>query len=787
MIGSIKIASINSKYFCIIVVIFSILFFADLNKIDIPYKESLNSMLVLSKIISQVMIAVMTTLIGILFAVYILLIQSFRHRYPVNFIEYLFKDNISYISYNYLINIIIGLLLTAIDRDMIFVKTGYIFHCLYCIFLFSRLFKNYKIVDVTETLKNFKNSIIEKIEKKDLQIDELDEQLSLLEKYSEESFSKNELQIAKFITNAYAEIIKYFLENRVKLINNGYDLKEVEKIERKLFFYLLNQAKLTINYNNKNYLDECFDLVEKILKNCIKCDNVKTFNNFSKLLDKFCYKFTLQDETIGLYTLTIYGEIAYYIVENNFEEDNWFTIIKEKFELYGFTTEIYFEEKLIKSLFGRYFALLDICLEKTKEQKYYNEILNNILDLVRSTISQYNNAISKYLEVLFVVHSNSLIKHNDFSRIKEYITQINITAKMALNIGNADLSSCIYYVFVKIEEECSDIDIKSLARDYMFDMAEKAIGVNLDIAHLFIPDYSKIIKNSPSPSETVSLVIEKYLILSRKALLSNNTDLIIYILNEVNNSINLFNRNQKQEQQQFVNFYSKLLDLAININSDDCFYAVLQSYSSLIKNLDKENKISQDLMKTILNELRSNCSIAIREKQVGFCLSLNGMLTLLIDELNLLAKQRDLSIEAIELLYQIGLDGIENNIEDIIRNVSNHLGWTCQKAISYKDNDKIKFILEKAVALYNMTIEFGIDDKTAVFIGTLFIILGGYSHAVHSSSSISIISHMKMLHRPDLLQKSKKIREHECITWDAYMKGDAKGNIELFWKKYKSS
>lgn len=212
------------------------------------------------------------------------------------------------------------------------------------------------------------------------------------------------------------------------------------------------------------------------------------------------------------------------------------------------------------------------------------------------------------------------------------------------------------------------------------------------------------------------------------------------------------------------------------------FRLLLHKFTDLVKLLDKEKNISHDLYRLIVKVYENTGDIAISGKQVEYCINLNGTIVHLLKKLNEVARNKELYLELVEVLFQSGLKGIENNLDDLIRNVSNHLGWICKNAIDNNDRDKIKIILEKVSLLFNLSVDFGSDVRTTIFIGTLFIVLGGYSCSIKNLGIRKlVISNIKNLKRRDLLNKSKMIRENQSITWDAVMNNDAKKNIEIFW------
>ncbi len=323
----------------------------------------------------------------------------------------------------------------------------------------------------------------------------------------------------------------------------------------------------------------------------------------------------------------------------------------------------------------------------------------------------------------------------------------------------------------------------SIISSHKYNLSLKAIYFNNDLSALFFPDYNEEIQTSATIDDIKS-VIDKYEELLYRTALRKNTELTLYFLNEINQIASRFSKEKKLEQIEFINLYEYLIDLTIKIKSNEVFQIALHKFIDLIITMDKENNISIDLFKTILEKFDDASDKAIREKQIDLSLSINSNLGELIKKLNILAKHREMYFEANEVIFQTGVKGVENNIEEVIRHVSNHLGWACKTAIDNNEMDKVKWLLVKASKLYNLTVDFGVKENTVIFVGTLFIVLGGYCTSKNNLTGLAmLIATIKGLKKVEVLNKSRIIREYESATWNKYMKNDAQGNIESFWKK----
>lgn len=143
-----------------------------------------------SSLISQTFLTITVTILTILFAVYFIVIQLFRSRYPLDFIDRYVKNNLLVIAYDYISNIFFGLLLIFLTLDLQITKLFYLYHIVFCLISFVKLYKNYRIFNPQEVINSYKSKIINCINCNEVQKNQIDIYLNELDNYSEESFKK---------------------------------------------------------------------------------------------------------------------------------------------------------------------------------------------------------------------------------------------------------------------------------------------------------------------------------------------------------------------------------------------------------------------------------------------------------------------------------------------------------------------------------------------------------------------------------------------------------------------
>ena len=143
----------------------------------------------------------------------------------------------------------------------------------------------------------------------------------------------------------------------------------------------------------------------------------------------------------------------------------------------------------------------------------------------------------------------------------------------------------------------------------------------------------------------------------------------------------------------------------------------------------------------------------------------------------------------INALFYIGVKAVEYRQEEIIKDVSNQLGWMAARAL--EDNNITIFIIivKKATAYYNLTCDYNIEKNIKVFIGTLFIILGALTLSRQKMNFLSVlIQNIKNdinIKNKIHLQNSKSIRVYTSSEWDEKLNNKASYYMEEFYKKIK--
>ncbi len=736
-----------------------------------------------SVLISQTFLAIVVTVLTIFFAAYFIIIQIFRNRYPLDFIERYIKTNFLYIVSDFICNLCFGGVLLIISVDLVISKIFYVCHVVYCISLFIKTYRNYKIFNPSEIINCYKEKIIENINSNNLTEKAISDCIKELIQYSEESFSKNEITVSEHIMDVYKDLILNFIQNIDRLFIYGEDncKDKIEKLEKEFFLAIIYQLRLSINYNFSNYLENAFNVIDDIMCKCIICDKVTTFNSFSNMVDKF-FSYTIQKENIvaSYGIISLYGDLPEYVLSKDIR-DEWLTIIRKKFEYYSVTTNIHMNQKILKIVFSEYFNFLELCIEY-KKYTFYNDVFDNIISLIYNSLTKADSSIFNFVKILFSNHTNKLIKLHENDLIFEYINRLKELGLFAFDNSNKDLCIHISLLLDYIIDNYGEKEVSESILKLKSDFTMKAIYFEDELVPLFIPDYLENVKKNDTDTANIQKIISEFEEILGLTLYRKNSSLILFLLDKLNEIILIFDKTKRTQQEIFFEVYKRLFFSCIDTKLSEAFHIVLDRFSILLKNMDKEEKVSEQLGTKIINILDVTGKWCITIKQIDLCINIISEIADMPKNLGFIYRKKDLYSSLIETLFQIGLDAVENNLDDVIRNISNRFGWMAMDTIEGHRGEIFNEIIDKAVNLINMCIDFDISEKTIVFVGTLFIIVGGHTCSNNQISYMrTLISNIKKIKKLEYLNKSRIIRYYQSNNWNEYMNNNAKEYIDRFF------
>ncbi len=738
------------------------------------------SILQTSFYISRHFLPVLVTILGIFFAVYLLMIQLFRGRYPLNFIKKYFNRNF---KGDFTLNIILAAVLMIIEYDFSLAKIVYIIHFSYTLSLIIKSYNDYRLFDPANKINEYEEAIKKEIDSKHPDHQKIANYLEELTKYAEDSLSKKEIFLAKYILKSFENLMIHFMQNKDTLIIEKND--SVEELQENFFKKIISQLKYAITADHKNYAKEIFASISKILRTSVECNALDDFEIYSDRLKEFFDHSASQREfAFSAKVITLYKEVIAYVFEKE-KEDDWVNKIRDNIQFFSFnTSEIYFDEELLKNVYELHYLFLQIIVDK-EDLELYEKASDELFNFVNRTFPNVNNNDIKYLKIYNVIHTSNLVELENSKFIKIHLEFLKDVGKLGFNYDNTEIYRFILEGFDYIINNCEKVEIKELVNKYKFAFVLKALENEDGKATYFIPDYEKMLKGDRKKDEKlINKVTDGFENLLKRTLYTKSKYVSLYLFKHLNKVFMIYEKSDLKEQKLFLNLYEELLYFGLFNKDTDNFHLILEEYQNLFFELDKEGKLSKKLFGYFISIYRELSKVAIEERLIDFVISINRKLFDIGKDSNLISKKTELKKELNNTLFQIGVKGVENRIDDIIRNSSDKLGWLGKEAIENERHKILENILDKAVSLMNLSQDLKINEGTIIFNGTLFVVLGGYAHYRDNQGAISKLkAAVANINCSEKLYSSKLIRDYESEYWDDLMGGDASKSMDRFYNK----
>lgn len=741
----------------------------------------INNIIENTRKISEILLVVIVTVLGFLVAVHYVVFQVFRNRFPLKYLREVLVEEINYCAKHLFLIFIVAMLFIISKYDFTLSIIPYVSHIFFCLFYFINSIKNFAKMDNTILLDEYKKDVILSIKRKPLDVANLKRQINKINQLNEDSFSKQEIAVCYYNLNICEELNKHFIKERDGLVISGNSEEELKLINDIFFSSILNSMRIAKTHKNDQYIEKAVSSLYKILKTCIECDKYNMFEALTdELNDYFSYNQVRNNIKPCLKILDLYNNLFDHVISNN-KRDEWIELFKNLFRIYTLKSTIHIEDTIIKALCSSYFRSLEKLSEKDM-LKYYEEHLDNLVSFIYQIVKDKTNSVDKYVQVILAAHTKMLIDRNDERYIIIFSRRIIKLCKFSIKYNYENLYFFLIIIIDNIIDEYHNDKIVQSLNETKFDLAIKVLNSENEITNVSLPNYQEQLDKVNYEIRTLTDIIEEFRVMFHRVLLKKDVGVLLLLLDRYINIINTLNQQQRKQQEELFKLFDSILHYSISINNREGFYVILDEFTETIESLDKENKISKGIINYCIELFSEMFSRCVRERHNELIFSCMGRVIHLHKSLNIVNRSTELQKSIIETLFQAGLDAIENHNEDIIRNVSNHLGWVGENAIKNSNSEILKFVLTKATTMYNISLDLEVNNKTVIFIGTLFIILGGCISANKPAFLPLIRSHMNLLKDKSLLYKSRNLRLYESNNWNDIMNGNAKYHIEKFSK-----
>lgn len=714
------------------------------------------------------------TMIGLLLAAYLVSLQYFRNRYPLNFIITQLQGRFTEVILISTSCLLIGKILSISHVDLALVYIGYLIHfILLCTYLIS-FYKKIVTFDIYSILEKKKSTLINNIKATNddvpFSVNTLKAELYNLNQYFKDSVYNKEISICRHVVDIQSDVLFEFLIHKDQLIMK-HNLNDTE-FERTIIDTLFKNMRLCQERSEGSLIEYSLTKVTNLGKKLVKY----TKNSFLKYILKkikdfvmYCAEMELKNACISAIR-SVYVIYHYSITNEDLEAQSLVGDCCTEMFLYSDLERYDFiSEEIIISTF----RVVYINFDKLNREKV-KLLIDELFAYIKSYISN-NPGKTRNDVILFGLYNLTESKNMNNAQIDVLLDNIIAVAKLAIRNHNRNLGMISLNVLEKFAYNLKERSDK--VYDAMCDMIGFALHFDAPYTFAFWPQLDRVgYHYQPKLVEKI-----KHPIIY--SITNKNTPGLVYFVNMLQNLLKELPVSHGLAQERAIEIFGEALGYSSQYKSDEMFHIIVSKLKDTLKMLNDKNRISESMVRCVLR-MFNNIGRSINRPD--YIEELARLTHYLAKELNIFYKKSKLMLEYIEFLFDIGIHGIENEDLKLIRVASNFLGWTNYNAIKENNQNVFKDSLEKITSLYNHCALFNVSDNTVVFVGTSFIVLGASCVSLNKQFLNQIRVSISTLERKELLSKSKILRELQNKCWDDVIGENAVASIRAFYSQIES-
>lgn len=577
---------------------------------------------------------------------------------------------------------------------------------------------------------------------------------NLIIKLYKESLLKKEIYIYEYIVDCLSNNFKKYIidSNKPDLIEDNKN----EFLEKELLLLFVHLIKYSNNTQNDKYiLNKIFSLMDYTFK----CEKVRLLNEFREMLVDIIL---VSEKDISILYEFLHIKF-YFLIKDNVDKIDYThcdELLKVSYKLY-YNLNLYkgYSENIHTLKFN--YLILELIIKE--KNSLYADIFDKFKKYVLQALNK-DNII--YINIILNSYYQFLTENFYKQEIKDYEDFLYDIVIYKNTYKSRLIIEAILNLIDKLNDEHDENK-----NNLKFEIAKRFLDFFDDIPPYFFPKINLEEKNN-----------DKYKLLIDVCISKANHSALYYILENINNNFLSYKREEKPQQQKYLEFYLGILKKISVIENSETINIVVSLFVNCIRNLDKEKLISKDLGKTITAELTT----IIRER---FNYN-NEFASLIVEFLNELGSyeynydfiSKENRINLYYQLYVIGIDAIEKGQEIILQQVSNTLGWMLKRELEKYNVDLIKVLVNYTTDFYNLCTINNISERTIIFVGTLFITIGAFCEKDYKYFRFKKDMTEKINKDLDYLRKSKCLRLATSNYWKDVLGEKSDDMIKNYWK-----
>lgn len=329
-------------------------------------------------------------------------------------------------------------------------------------------------------------------------------------------------------------------------------------------------------------------------------------------------------------------------------------------------------------------------------------------------------------------------------------------------------------------EECDE-----KIEDYRLRLLLQIIELKEEYRGYFsMPDFEHNLYGSSYLKERIEKVSDSFRILFERSIISDNIGFFYLLLKKHDDAIVKSTQTQRDIQGILFENYIWLIRRTRRINNKQFFEMTFASLEDVIKSLDKEKKISSAFGEKIIQKIEELATQLDSNKSEVILRSIS----LLFDfgdeneSYNFCNKTEKKKL-LVRGIFNVGINCVENDYEEGVRMASNALGWMSIQAMKQGVGVLVKYILELAEKMLDISKKMSVSPKTETFLVTLFTTVGMYCYKDPLYTQYKKIVDNAIKNEPiDIIDTAIEIRTYENDMWDSLMDNKTQEYVKSFKK-----
>ena len=553
---------------------------------------------------------------------------------------------------------------------------------------------------------------------------------------------------------------------------------------------------------------ESFDSILKF--NCMQldfCKSIKSDTIIKKIARqqyenlKFC-----ADNNLSDWYKQYFDEIKIYLMcknDNSSQNEitknmfmymfkiNVFLIKKNNNDLFMYTIEeiqnfvvmyiFEYRDAILDNFVNYNFYMLSHCRENSNDE-WFEKIRKVLCDFTKNVFVKdfpFNTFKSYYALIFNYYCDNNKEKALEFCKdtISIFTSDINSTELMSFKYFCIDRLYDISNEDFVFQEKIFELHI---------DILDLSMSVSTKQDKIMLPELEKLIFNVRRLKDSYSIYLDKYKSLLNSCIIADRPHHFYKFLNVINLVLSKTNLSGKELQKDLINIYFWAIIRSSNIANKNFYKISFELFEDAIKALDNNNQISENLGKHIISMLRdlAENSYVKNKEIVKEAINLLREISTEDKTLYFLLNYSECTQYLYRSIFSIGTNCIENNYEEGVRMISNTIGWSIIWNIK-RNTKNVKYLIDKAIDLYEISEKMEISKATKFFIATLFTTIGAYccKDAKLYTYRSKIINDLKV--PVDMITTAARLRTSESETWNDLFDNKTEEYTAIFISEYK--